>query len=435
MSRREQGGDGWSVSSITAEQADVDTDSTNARRSTAAFFKACIQAISQASDRDDGNVRGVIHYRMPVERDTDWLPDDVVAAIEEAVDASDTVDKRISQIAIVIEGVNPERFDGPKQQQPQDRDLASSPMLMAAMLMGRSEPAGQHHAISTGHKRIVDIQLATMHDCSEGDTASWDALLAAREAAYLQAFNLRALGIAIVEMGFVMCEPEFVALGKAVALGTAVLPAKAAQDIVRRAHALVITRTAGIGLNADSDPVVDDGTGSAAAAAAAETVTETMGEEMWDEMRLSAADFAAVLKAAPDLIPGGHRGSGGGKLANALRTDSKEGLDQHEIALLPAFVSRTATKTSFSDVANLDYAKDKLKDLIMLPILRPELFARGVLSSGCKGVLLFGPPGTGKTLLAKAVASEAGANFLHITQGARANQILARPARPPARPP
>lgn len=51
----------------------------------------------------------------------------------------------------------------------------------------------------------------------------------------------------------------------------------------------------------------------------------------------------------------------------------------------------------------------------MLPLQRPELFAKGALTKGCKGVLLFGPPGTGKTLLAKAVATEAGANFINIT--------------------
>ena len=67
----------------------------------------------------------------------------------------------------------------------------------------------------------------------------------------------------------------------------------------------------------------------------------------------------------------------------------------------------------WEDIGGLQDAKDKLRELIELPLLRPELYkAAGIKPS--KGVLLFGPPGTGKTLLAKAVATEANANFISI---------------------
>jgi transitional endoplasmic reticulum ATPase len=67
----------------------------------------------------------------------------------------------------------------------------------------------------------------------------------------------------------------------------------------------------------------------------------------------------------------------------------------------------------WSDVGGLKDAKDKLRELIELPLLRPDLYhAAGIKPS--KGVLLHGPPGTGKTLLAKAVATEANANFISV---------------------
>ncbi len=68
------------------------------------------------------------------------------------------------------------------------------------------------------------------------------------------------------------------------------------------------------------------------------------------------------------------------------------------------------TGVKWDDVVGLEDAKRAIKESIIYPSLRPELFPLG----WPRGILLFGPPGCGKTLLAAAVANEINAAFLSV---------------------
>ena len=68
---------------------------------------------------------------------------------------------------------------------------------------------------------------------------------------------------------------------------------------------------------------------------------------------------------------------------------------------------------SYEDVGGLKEEVKKVREMIEIPLKRPELFEKLGIAPP-KGVLMHGPPGTGKTLLAKAVASESDAHFIAI---------------------
>jgi transitional endoplasmic reticulum ATPase len=70
-------------------------------------------------------------------------------------------------------------------------------------------------------------------------------------------------------------------------------------------------------------------------------------------------------------------------------------------------------RVTWEDVGGLDDVKRQLKEMVELPMEKPESFKRLGIKPA-KGILLYGPPGTGKTLMAKALANESNANFISI---------------------
>ncbi|CAJ1066623.1 fidgetin-like protein 1 [Xyrichtys novacula] len=68
---------------------------------------------------------------------------------------------------------------------------------------------------------------------------------------------------------------------------------------------------------------------------------------------------------------------------------------------------------AWDDIAGLEFAKTTIKEIVVWPMLRPDIFTG--LRGPPKGILLFGPPGTGKTLIGKCIACQSGATFFSIS--------------------
>jgi len=83
---------------------------------------------------------------------------------------------------------------------------------------------------------------------------------------------------------------------------------------------------------------------------------------------------------------------------------------------------------TWKDIGGLDNQINEIKEVIELPLKKPELFKKVGISPP-KGILLYGSPGTGKTLLAKAVAHSTDSTFIEIVAAELVQKFIGEGAK------
>lgn len=109
-------------------------------------------------------------------------------------------------------------------------------------------------------------------------------------------------------------------------------------------------------------------------------------------------------------------------IKNARKMIKGKGIDENAANQIFNDVVVKGDPVFWDDIAGLDQAKTSLKETVVYPFLRPDLF-RG-LREPAQGILLFGPPGTGKTMLARAVAQESNSTFFSISASSLTSKFL-----------
>ena len=123
-------------------------------------------------------------------------------------------------------------------------------------------------------------------------------------------------------------------------------------------------------------------------------------KKLYDEGYHTVTDFKELSKNKDRLMRFFNKLGTVDRLHRSSATNELE-----EMALSEVIKFDTADRyVHWNDIAGLKFAKETLREAIVLPRIIPHIF-NTLLRAPPLGVLLFGPPGTGKTLLAKAVGT------------------------------
>ncbi len=120
--------------------------------------------------------------------------------------------------------------------------------------------------------------------------------------------------------------------------------------------------------------------------------------------RIRVLQNAGITPATPETEVEAEESAEGAKAAEGSKTapSGKASYDELIVTEKP--------NVTWEQVVGLESAKKAIKEAIVYPVQRPDLFPLG----WPRGILLFGPPGCGKTLLAAAVATEIDAMFISV---------------------
>lgn len=137
------------------------------------------------------------------------------------------------------------------------------------------------------------------------------------------------------------------------------------------------------------------------------TVKKSLGA---NRPRGASSKFVSPMPRQDEEENGGNRNS---TPENQIVDERLKNFEPKIVELIMSEIMDHGPPVAWDDIAGLQFAKTTIKEIVVWPMLRPDIFTG--LRGPPKGILLFGPPGTGKTLIGKCIACQSGATFFSIS--------------------